>query len=348
MSDPSKGSAKIPAIRNKSNDLVEDIFIPGEAHLIGGCSGSGKTAFEVWMEKTILDGEPFLGKVTNLPSWWGVFIADRSAQARLDFWRAAGMEALPYYCLTEDLGLSPRTLFAHADGEKWEDFAILEKGIAKLKPPKGGVLTIDVANFFVGDFRQGYAKSFAKGWGLNRLAADLGITILCLMHGGKPKKLDGYLRMVDRIIGSSGFLGAIGTKSFLATPEETEGGQPGQQDFCWQSHHAPTEHFRLGRTAEGLFELVEAFTPQTGGGDMAVKTQERWQTYLDWMPPQGASNYLPTMEIMNRVLIPPFNYSKRTAERDLAAMEEKGLIVRFKGAKGKWQAAQRPKGEEVQ
>jgi hypothetical protein len=340
--------------RDKSSDLVEDVFTFGEAHLISGVPGSGKTAFETWMCSLIMRGEPFLDRTTHCPPWWGAFVIDRGMQARHQFWEAAGLKGIPfqecsdpgagiipYYCLTEDPQLNPSSLRKMIRERTWDPSEFLRRKVEMMNPPKGGVLTIDVGNFFGSDAKGGYDLAFVSGWGVNKIATEFGITVIALMHAGKPKKLDHYIRLTDRVIAGTGFIGAIGTNSYITCYQETD--DRGMQEFEWQSHYCPPARWKLKRTTEGLYEVVEQvdiFGSLAEKPGMPAGYSERWDVYLPWFPPEGATNYLPTMTIMQRALTAPLNFSKRTVTRDLEAMEQAGVIVRFRGERGKWQRKQ--------
>jgi hypothetical protein len=338
--------------RDKSSDLVEDVFTPGETHLIGGASGAGKTAFEVWMCGTVMRGEPFLGQPTHCPPWWGAIIVDRGMQARKQFWEAAGLRGvpyqdysgepftIPYYCLTEDPKLSPDSLAEMIGQRGWNPTRFLASKVKAMNPPPGGVLTIDVANFFGSDSKHGYDKSFVSGWGINRIALDFQLTGLGLMHGSKQKKGDAYVRLVDRMIAGSGFIGSVGTSSYLTSYQETD--DNGLQEFEWQSHYRAPARFKLKRTPEGLFEVVEQVILFSDYGQgQAVKDPERWDCYLNWIPLEGSGRAMSTEQIKLRAQQPDLNWSKRTVDRDLAVMEERGLICLYQGKRGQWQRKQR-------
>lgn len=335
-------------VRDPSEDLVEQIFPPGQVHLIGGSPGSGKTAFVIWMASLIMRGEPFLSRPTNPPQSWHTLIIDRDSDAHRLFWLAAGETSMPpYYCLTEDPEMKPEMMAVNHDDAK--SYGLLLRALDKLNIQAGGVLIVDVVNFFSGDYRQGWGNGFIAGWQLNKLARDRGITILGIMHGGKQKKFDSYLRLIDRMIANSGFLGAVGTKAYLASEEESGIGE-GIQLFSWQSHYWPTETFRLRRTPSGLYEMVEKVSVAVGQeaqeGRGEEERPERWDLYLAWFPPEGARNYLPTFTFLSNA--EKLGISKRTAERDIERMQKAGLIVKWQGKRSAWQAKQRPQVEEVQ
>ena len=250
----------------KFPDLVEDIFPSCAFHIIAGSRGAGKTAFEVWMERSVLAGEAFLGHKTWRPPFWGVIILDRSPEDRLQWWAAAEMQPLPYYSLTADPKVNPATLIKQ---DPLGSLSMVANEIKRMDPPPGSAITIDVVNFLSGDVHLSYRSGFAHGWGIAKMAADYQITIFGVMHGGKQKQGQQYLRLTDRAIASTGFLGTASTISYLATREETAhigGCEEDDQLFEWEPHHHPPERFVFKRTSCGLFE-VSADQKQPAGQD---------------------------------------------------------------------------------
>lgn len=330
-------------------DLVEGVFKQGEVHLIGGSRGAGKTAFECWLAKHVLKGDDFLGHKTNPPAWWGALVLDRDMDQRLVWWSRCGVGKLPYFSLFEDPLFSPNAMI-EASAKTGSDpgwmFRLLERALQTLKPPQGGVLTIDVCNPFAGHHAQAYLMGLAYGQALRVLAKSYGITVLGLMHGGKIKSRDTYIRLTDRIIASSGFLGACDTVCYLTTLEESQ--VKHCQEFVWEPHLAPAEHFILKRTSDGLFQIVDsdiavelgqaetkalAMAPE----DRPETWKDRWGTYLPWIPPEGGGVSISTEEVIRRAFALPVRISQRTAERDLFDMEKAGLISRYQGLRGRWQ-----------
>lgn len=346
--DPEGGTPK-PAPTSSLPDLVEGIFPPGQVHLIGGSREAGKTSLETWMQKHILSGEDFLGRRTWCPRWWGLLILDRSDEDRKYWWKQAGIGPLPHYCMTNDPDMAPEKLLrADASPDPAEKIILLKKLIDRLNPPRGGVLTIDVVNFFVTDQRVSYTKGYANGWAISKIAAEKEITILALIHGGKQRSQDRYVRATDRIIASTGFLGAVGTVCYITTPEESTTMGDDEHiyhDFHWEPHHGAAQKFVLERDKEnGLYKFVSMTEArnQNKSTKQAEKeaeeplAAERWNLYLPWFPPEGSDAFITTSEIVKRAgLIPGWDIPKRTVERDLAGMEEAGLIRRL--AQGKWQ-----------
>lgn len=310
-------------------NLVEDIFPACQVHLIGGSRGAGKTALEVWMASHILKGQDFLGHKTNKPPAWGALILDRGDEDRLAWWKAAGIEPLPYYCLTKDKHMTPEALIAMTPAQC---IRFLQQKLNELELPLGAVLTVDVANFFAGNSNLGYQSSFAHGWALTKIAADKQLTILALMHGGKQKGPDErYVRATDRIIAGTGFLGAVCTVSYLTTPEEVA--SPVKiQELSWEPHHHPAETFKLLRTEEGLFRLLEL------GDEFKLKAKEdvEYDDYLVFFPLVGSGAYVTTAEVIEKA-IDLWNFAPITIKRAIARLEAEGKIVKFKDERGKWQ-----------
>lgn len=318
-------SPRTPAQSSKWPDLVEDIFPASQVHLIGGCTGAGKTAFECWMMAHVLNGEPFLGHKTNPPTWYGALIFDRAAEERIYWWRQAGLSDIPHYCLTDDDSTTPEKFQKLSYHEAWH---FLVNKIKALKPKPGGALAIDVASFFIPDAKMGYASAFARGWSLGRLARDMELFIMGVVHGSKPRSHDVPIRLTDRIIGGTGFLGTMGTQCYLATNEES--GNKGYQEFEWRPHKHRAERFKLRRTPSGLYAI--------SGAPDVLKPAEKVtrDDYLPLIPPEGSDACITTGELIQRVQ-GFWKTPARTVERDIARLEAEGKILRFQGKQGKWQ-----------
>lgn len=316
-------------------DLVEDIFPACQVHLIGGSRGAGKTAFECWMAKHIMGGQDFLGHKTNRPPFWGALIIDRGEEDRLAWWAAAGLEPMPYYCLTRDKNMTPDSLLGMTPREC---IRFINLRIDDMKIPEGGVLTVDVANFFSGNFQMGYQSAFAHGWSLTKIAADRKITIIGIMHGGKQRGPDErYVRATDRIIAATGFLGAVATVSYLTTTQETDGPF---QEYTWEPHHHPPETFRLSRTEEGLYRLV---TPSEEF-KLKPKAQVERDDYLAFFPLVGSGSYTTTAEVIEKV-IDLWGFAPITIKQNLAKLEAEGKIIHYNGERGKWQKGSKAGGD---
>jgi hypothetical protein len=318
---------------SKYPDVVADVFPAGQVHLIGGAPGAGKTAFEAWMCSHVLRGVKFLGHQTNAVPWWGAIVLDRGAGDRRNWWRIAGIPhlttgaSLPLYSLTDDPSLRPSALYAIKDL-----LGFVEKQIDRLQPPPGGVLTIDVANPLSGNAKSSYLSSFAAGWALSRVAQDRQLTVFAIMHGGK-QLADAerrYVRLTDRIICGSGFLGAIGTTCYISSPEES--GMRGYQEMAWSPHHSPSERFKLKRTQDGLYAPWQS----------SAEKAERVKTAQDLGPedlltrvPLIGEGYITTAQLLD-AMRSLYTVPQRTFERWLMKLVKDGRIVPYQNQRGKW------------
>lgn len=241
-----------PASATPFPDLVSGVMQCGEVCLIGGSRGVGKTALDTWIRSLVASGESFLGHATNVPPWWGLVILDRGKQDRAAWCQKAGIAMPPAYCLMDDPDIDPLSFVKLT---KTGAFKLLNQWIDRLSPPPGGYLSIDPGNLFSGDDKFSYYTALGCGLMLSRIAKERQIGILAYMHGGKQKAQDSYLRLTDRIIGSTGFLGSVGTVCYLASREETN--DVNLQWFSIEAHHSEPELWKLRRTPSGLFQIAE-------------------------------------------------------------------------------------------
>lgn len=315
--------------------IVSDIFPPRGVHLIGGATGAGKSAFEVWLCSHVLAGRPFLGHATNPPPFWGAIVFDRGAEDRLSWWKTAGLSGLPLYCIGDDPRMTPELLDAHRTVKK--RIELLEIALDRIGAPPGGVVTIDTANYFSGESRLGYANAFAAGWALAKLARQRDLTFIALMHGGKQVAGhdNRYVRLTDRIIASTGFLGACDTLCYLTSEEES--GSRGFQEFAWRPHHMKGESFKLGRTPEGLFTVhhAEPLSYEAIAAAQKPKAEVNLEDYLVFVPPKATGDYITTKDLIDRAMS-TWGVSESTVQRARAALETTGKIIRWHGIRGRW------------
>lgn len=304
-------------------DIVEGIFPSCELHLISGSRGAGKTGWEVGMQQAVMSGQPFMGRQTWRPPLWPVLIFDRSARDRLEWWKAAGMEPPPYYCLTDDPHLTPETLLTQSPKES---LAMLTRCLDQLDPPPGSAITIDVANFIAGDANLSYRSGFAHGWALSKIAKERQITPFALMHGGKQKAGHQYLRLTDRTIACTGFMGAANAFAYIATREETialndpqvmDINRPDAQVFEWEPRKGPTERFVLGRAENGLFVCLSE-ARQLPKQTISPAMQERLTAILGFL----AGGEMDGLELRIRLSVTTSTFS-----RDINVLVDSGKVV---------------------
>lgn len=323
--EKAKSGPTLPSVNYP--DLVEGLIQCGEVTLIGGSRGVGKTAFDSWMRSVIGRGETFLGHATNQPPWWGAIILDRGIEDRQQWCDAAEIELPPHYCMMDDMSIIPLKI---AKLDKDGAFAYLESWLNHLKPPPGAFISIDPANFFSGDDRYSYFSAIGCGLQLSKIAKERQIGILAYMHGGKQKKFDGYMRLTDRIIGSTGFLGAVGTVCYLASRQESkELGELSNQVFIAEPHHGTAICWSLARTNNGLFEPSRDISDILNAalnaeGEEGSEKGERFHPsekdirFLSWLKENGG-------EIID-LDEESFGWSRMTFYRVQRRLKEHGLI----------------------
>jgi hypothetical protein len=259
-----------------------------------------------------------------------VLIFDRSAADRLDWWKLAGMEPLHYYCLTDDPNLTPRKLIEQSPRESIE---MVEQAIDQMEPPPGGVITIDVANFIAGDANLSYRSGFGHGWALSKIAHQRQVTIFALMHGGKQKAGHQYLRLTDRTIASTGFMGAANAFAYITTREETIaiadpqvmdlGGRADLQIMEWEPRKGSTERFVLGRLASGLFDCL-GNQHLTAKREIDPVAQQRLNAILTCFADAGS------IEIEGLLIREELDIPKSTFSRAVNLLIDSGRLVEIR------------------
>jgi hypothetical protein len=205
---------------------------------------------------------------------------------------------------------------------------MLRRCIDELDPPAGGVITIDVANFFAGDASLSYRSGFAHGWAINKIAAERQLTTFAVMHGGKQRMGQQYFRLTDRTIAGTGFMGTAEGFAYIATREETLvlddpdvlDLQPDKnlQAFEWEPRGGGTERFIFGREQpSGLFTFLK------GPSDIPKKrieptVQVRLDEIVAYMPKSG--------EIDGAQLRIDLGIAKATFSRDINTLIDLGQI----------------------
>lgn len=317
-------------------DIVEGVFPSGHLHLISGSRGAGKSSWEIWMEKSVLSGQPFMGRKTWRPPFWGVLIFDRSSADRLQMWERAGMEPLLYYSLTDDPTLTPEKLLHQTPAQS---LTMLSNAIDQMEPPCGSCITIDVANFFAGDANLSYRSGFAHGWAIAKMAHRRQLTIFALMHGGKQKAGHQYLRLTDRTIASTGFMGTANAFAYITTREETSiladpqvmdmGSRTDLQVFEWEPRRGPTERFILGRNEAGLFVCLSSpNVSQDRNKCIEPAVQERLESILQFIRISEED------ELEGIVIKAHLGIPKATFSRDVNTLVDSGKLMAIRRGRG--------------
>ena len=233
-------------------DVIPKILLGGSVNLLAGASGVGKTALLASMMVKLRDNQPVFGRQPNPVPRIGVLSIDRSwAQSSAHWYRLAGWEDIPHYCIQDDQSFNIDLL-----GNRSKRLDILKRCLDQLDRlyglPFGSLIIIDPAAAFLGGNLMDYDACMVACSKLRRLALQRGVTFIGAVHASKQKnnKKEQYRRLQDRIMGSAAQLGFTDSQLYLASPEEI-----GERfyTFLWNSHHAKPEVFPLERSEDGLF-----------------------------------------------------------------------------------------------
>src|SRR5262245_57066272 len=118
--------------------------------------------------------------------------------------------------------------------------------------PGGSVVFVDPISLFLGGNLLDYDTCAVSCHEIRKALHQRGLTLWGNSHSSKLKgrQEDRYVRLQDRILGSTAISGFSDTQMYLASPEECD--QP-YYSFLWNSHLAPAELFPLSRDEQGLF-----------------------------------------------------------------------------------------------
>ncbi len=224
-------------------------IIPGASvNLLAGAPGAGKTALMAWILTRFRDQLPLFGHQPNPVTKLAVLCGDRSWTQSTRLWFVlAGYPDIPAYSLLDDEGFNAKRL-----RNKRDRITILTEGIDKLDLPWGSLLFVDPLALFLGGNILDYDACAVACTEIRQLCRQRGITIIGTAHAGKQRAdaSSRYIRLQDRIAGSTALFGFTDTQMYLASAEELN------EDFCvfrWCPHHAPVADFKLRKTKDGLF-----------------------------------------------------------------------------------------------
>ena len=248
-------------------DPLPPILLGGSVNILAGASGTGKTALLASWLKALKEGKPFFpgyapppGAIKSI----SVISADRSwAQSGKKWFDLVDWGNINCYSIQDDFGFKIERL-----RRKSERTAILGECMNALGYPEGranhAVICVDPLGLFLGGNLIDYDTCLVACSEIRRLCISRSVTIIGLAHASKqladPKRR--YLRMQDRLAGSTALYGYSDTQMYLAAPEEISAAHYG---FYWNPHHSPAETFTLRRRDDGLFHpperLIEAEPP---------------------------------------------------------------------------------------
>lgn len=217
--------------------------------LLAGAPGVGKTAFLATLLKAFRDHQPIFGHQPALLPDNGIAIisADRSWDSTKIWFERAGWPEVPVYSVIDDPAFTKSKLRRRHDR-----VTLLSEFIDKMAVPRGGLIIVDPISLFLGGNLLDYDTCMVSCMEIRDLLRARSLTCIATAHSSKQKseKKDRYLRLQDRILGSTALFGFTDTQMYLASPEEID---EKYYAFLWQPHMLPVETFRLARDPQGLF-----------------------------------------------------------------------------------------------
>jgi hypothetical protein len=299
------------------------VLMGGTINLLAGAPGTGKSTFIAWLAKQIQDKTPLWGRHWGEVPWQGIICADRSWERSTKLWfDVEGMGGIPAYSLQDDAGFKKARLRVRA-----ARLAIFESCLDALSPkgngefPLGALVYVDPLALFLGGNLLDYDTCLVACSELRELCLARGITIIGTAHASKQKtdKGERYLRLQDRILGSTALFGYTDTQMYIASPEEIE---RAYYVFLWHPHHAPRATFEFTRNkVDGRFlpgkEIIESY-------DGTVIDIPGWLSSAFDVGPRSLSQLLQTASEQQ----PPV--SRATLMRRLQHMISQGIVFQPK------------------
>ncbi len=289
-------------------------IIPGASvNLLAGAPGVGKTALLAWMLSRFRDQAPVFGHTPAAIPKLGLLCADRSWTQSTQHWlERAGYPDVPAYSILDDPNFAARRL-----RDKKQRIDILQEGINVLELPWGSFLAVDPLALFLGGNILDYDACAVACIEIRQICRRQGITILGTAHSSKQlaDKAKRYLRLQDRIAGSTSLLGFTDTQMYLASPEEI-----GEEYylFHWTPHLAPSEGFRLKRDTQGLFIPYDEDAPEAVQADLHTNAADQFLILIAEAPElTNTQDLLAAAELLgiNRATL--FRYLRQLQDRRL-------------------------------
>lgn len=243
----------------KYPDPIPLVIPAGGISLLAGAPGVGKTAFLATLLKAFRDHQPIFGHLPAPmpPSGIAIISADRSWDSTKIWYERAGWPDIPVYSIIDDPAFDKTKLRRRHDRVN-----LLSEFIDKLTLPRGGLIIVDPISLFLGGNLLDYDTCMVSCMEIRDRLRARSLTCIATAHSSKQKseKKDRYLRLQDRILGSTALFGFTDTQMYLASPEEID---EKYYAFLWQPHMLPAETFKLTRDAQGLFTAYLE-DPQSG------------------------------------------------------------------------------------
>lgn len=242
------------------------VLLGGTVNLLAGAPGVGKTAFLAWWIAQFHHGQAIFDQQAKAPPLQAWITADRSWDHSTRLWfDLVGLGDLPHYSLQDDRSFKKARL-----RNKRDRIAILKECLVAVSTGgsgtfvPGSLVYVDPLALFLGGNLVDYDSCAVACSEVRELCLDQGLTIIGTAHSSKQKsdKKDRYLRLQDRILGSTALFGYTDTQMFLASPDELD---VDHYTFLWAPHHARTQTFKLDRDSRGLFVPGEEVVHRMAG-----------------------------------------------------------------------------------
>jgi hypothetical protein len=288
---------------------LPQVILAGSLSLLAGAAGTGKTALIATIARQFRDGARIFDHQPSPIPAIGFINADRCWADSAGHWfDRAGFPDIRYYSMLDDPTFDPKSL-----RRKWDRTNLLFQFVDKLNLPRQGLLFVDPMSLFLGGSLLDYDTVAVACCEIRAKLRERGLTLIGTAHTAKLKadKADRYLRLQDRILGSTALIGFTDTAMYLASPEEV---QRPTYTFLWQPHTAPAETFDLERDQFGIFRLAS-------GTDST--TAER---VLSLFPEDGTAVTTRTLILMAEV----FPLSRATVMRMLDELVRVGRVERVR------------------
>ena len=307
-------------------DPLPPVILGSTINLLAAAPGTGKSTFLAWFSRHVRDRTPLWGREWGEIPWQGIICSDRSwARSTSKWFEIEGVE-LPAYSLQDDRSFKKARL-----RHRHQRVAVFEHCLNALSPsqdgrfPFGSLIYVDPIALFLGGNLLDYDTCAVACSELREICMDRGVTVIGTAHSAKQKadKRERYLRLQDRILGSTALFGYTDTQMFLASPEEMG---LEHYTFLWHPHHAPpalfqfTRHPDTGGFVEGSQIVDGAPTPAS----IPVQPVEA----PDWLLCAFDTGPRPFIELM--VLAESQGWSRATLHRKLLGLEAQGVVAKVR------------------
>ncbi len=309
-------------------DPLPPVLLGGTINLLAAAPGTGKSTLLAWLARQVRDKTPLWGKPWGPIPWQGIICADRSwYRSTIQWFALEGMQDIPAYSLQDDQRFAKARL-----KHQHQRIAVFEHCLNELSPskdgcfPLGSLLYVDPLSLFLGGNLLDYDKCMVACAEIREIALAKGLTIIGTAHSSKQRanKNDRYLRLQDRILGSTALFGFTDTQMFIAAPGEVDE-TIDYYCFLWHPHHAPAQTFRFDRDKQGRFVSGEPIEAPNQAPAPVVEPDAVLPLWLAvaLAEPRTFFELIPLAEKCE-------GWSRATLNRRLVQLKKQGLIIQPK------------------